>query len=311
MASGSKRVVIVGLAANALIFVAKTTTALATGSSALLAESFHSAVDTANSLLLLFGQRRSQKPPDELHPFGHGKELYFWTFVVSVSMFAVGGVMSVSEGVRHLLHPEPITAVRWAYIVLAISAAFSAVSLVIGLREINRRRGKRGLIEFIRESKDPTVFTVVLEDIGDIGGEIIAILAILLSTKLNMPRFDGAGSILIGAVMITVSGFLANESRGLLIGESATKEQVEAIKKLVAADPAVEHVGNLMTMQLGPEQVLLNLEVEFYPQGSIEALEQTIERITREIQRKEPTVKQVYLEATSLHAPPAARKKAS
>lgn len=311
MASESKRVVVVGLAANVLILVAKAVTALITGSSALLAESFHSAVDTGNSFLLLFGQHRSQLPPDEMHPFGHGKELYFWSFVVAVSMFAVGGVMSIYEGVEHLRHPEPIEAAKWAYIVLAVSASFSSVSLIIGLREVNRRRGDMGLVEFIRMSKDPAVFTVVLEDIGDVAGELIAMAAIFFSITLHLPWLDGVGSILIGLAMISVSGFLSNESRGLLIGESATRQQIEAIKKLVAADPAVDRVGNLMTMQLGPEQVLLNLEVEFHSQGSIEALEETIERITRAIQKQEPTVKQVYLEATALHAPPTTRKKAS
>lgn len=311
MASGSKYVVVAGLVANLLILAAKTTTALVTGSSALLAESFHSAVDTINSLLLLYGQHRSQLPADELHPFGHGKELYFWSFVVAVSMFAVGGVLSIAEGVRHLIRPEPITSALWAYLVLAISASISAVSLMIGLREVNRGRGDLGLIEFIRQSKDPAVFTVVLEDIGDLAGELIAMLAIFLSTKLNLPYCDGAGSVLIGGVMIAVSGFLSNESRGLLVGESASREQVEAIKKIVMADPAVDHVGKLMTMQLGPEQVLLNLEVEFHPQGSIDVLEQTIERITRKIQQQNPAVKHVYLEATSLHQQAAVQKRVS
>jgi cation diffusion facilitator family transporter len=301
-------VVLAGLAANLVIFAAKTSMALITGSSALLAESFHSAVDTANSLLLLFGERRSHLPADEIHPFGHGKELYFWSFVVAVSMFAVGGIMSIYEGVQHFLHPTAITAAGWAYVVLAISVSFSTVSLVIGLREINRGRGERGLIEYIRQSKDPAVFTVVLEDVGDVAGELLAAAAIFCATRLHWTYADGAGSVLIGLAMISVSGFLANESRGLLVGESATKEQVEEIRTLVTADPAVERVGKLMTMQLGPEQVLLNLEVEFYPQGSIDALEETIERITRKIRQQNSTVKQVYLEAAALHAPAAQKR---
>ena len=311
MASGSKKVIYAALATNLAILTGKVIAAVATASSAMLAESFHAAVDTGNSFLLLVGERRSQLPPDEVHPFGHGKELYFWSFVVAVSMFAVGGVMSIFEGIRHLVHPEQINSANWAYIVLAVSAAFSTVSLVIGLREVNRRKGDQGLLQFIRRSKDPTVFTVVLEDVGDITGEVTALLAILLSTKLHMPYFDGAGSILIGVVMMSVSGVLANESRGLLIGESADRDQIEKIKKLVADDSAVDHVGQLQTMQLGPEQVLLNLEVEFHSQGSIEALEQTIDRITRKIQKEHPMVKQVYLEATALHSDAKEHKKAS
>ncbi len=309
MSSGSKKVIYAGLAANVAIMVAKVIAAAATGSSAMLAESFHSAVDTGNSFLLLLGERRSRIPADEVHPFGHGKELYFWSFVVAVSMFAVGGVMSIFEGIRHLVTPEQITSAKWAYLVLGFSAAFSTVSMMIGLREINRHKGDQTLLQFIRRSKDPSVFTVVLEDVGDITGEVTAMLAILLTTKLHVPYFDGAGSILIGLVMISVSGLLANESRGLLIGESADRELVDSVKRLVSADQDVERVGQLLTMQLGPEQVLLNLEVEFYPQGSIDALEQTIDRITRKIQTEHPMVKQVYLEANSLD--PKRQKKAS
>lgn len=310
MSSGSKKVIYAGLVANVAILAAKVTAAVITGSSAMLAESFHSTVDTGNSFLLLLGERRSRIPADDVHPFGHGKELYFWSFVVAVSMFAVGGVMSIFEGIRHLLRPEAITSPEWAYLVLGTSAAVSTVSMIIGLREINRRRGDLTLLQFIRRSKDPAVFTVVLEDLGDIAGELTAALAILLTTRLHIPYFDGAGSILIGALMIGVSGLLANESRGLLIGESADRELIDSVKRLVSADSAVERVGPLLTMQLGPEQVLLNLDVEFYPPGSIEALEQTIERITRKIQHAHPMIKQVYLEANSLD-PKARQKKVS
>lgn len=308
-ATGSNRVVYASLTVNVAILVAKGAAAALTGSSAMLAECFHSAVDTGNSVLLLRGMRLSREPADEAHPFGHGKVLYFWTFVVAVSMFAVGGVMSIYEGIQHLIHPEPIRAAIWAYVVLGISASFSTVSLVIALREVNLRRGDLSLLRFIRRSKDPTVFTVVLEDIGDVAGELTAMLMIFLTTKLGIPYFDGIGSILIGLAMISVSWLLADESRGLLIGESADNEQVEAIRKLVSADPAVDRVGQLLTMQLGPENVLLNLEVEFHPQGSIEALEQTIDRITRKIQDGHPSVKHVYLEAASLKSPSAAQQR--
>jgi cation diffusion facilitator family transporter len=297
------------LAVNVAILVAKGTAAALTGSSAMLAEVFHSAVDTGNSLLLLRGMRLSREPADEAHPFGHGKALYFWTFVVAVSMFAVGGVMSIYEGIHHLIHPEPIRSAIWAYAVLGISASFSTVSLVIALREMNRRRGSLSLLSFIRRSKDPTVFTVVLEDLGDVAGELTAMLAIFLTTRLGIPYFDGIGSILIGIALISVSWLLADESRGLLIGESADSDLVEAIKKVVCADPAVERVGQLLTMQLGPENVLLNLEVQFHPQGSIDALEQTIDRITRDIQKPHPTVKHVYLEAASLKSTSSAQPK--
>jgi len=180
---------------------------------------------------------------------------------------------------------------------------------VIALREVNLRRGDQSLLRFIRRSKDPTVFTVVLEDLADVAGEITAMLTIFLTAKFGIAYFDGIGSILIGMAMISVSWLLADESRALLIGESADSEQVEAIRKLVSVDPAVDRVGQLLTMQLGPENVLLNLEVEFHPQGSIEALEETIDRITRQIQEAHPAVKHVYLEAASLKSPSAAQQR--
>jgi cation diffusion facilitator family transporter len=308
MASGSRRVVYAALAVDVLILAGKGAAALLTGSSAMLAETFHSAVDTGNTLLLLLGEHLSRKPPDELHPFGYGKALYFWSFVVAVSMFAVGGVMSIFEGIHHLVHYLPIESSYWAYIVLGASAVFSVVSLVIGLREVNRHRGSESVLQFVRRSKDPSVFTVVLGDVGDILGNLTAMLTIYLATTLHMPHLDGAGSILIGLAMMGISALLANESRGLLIGESADRKQVEAIKKLVTSDPAVERLGKLLTMQLGPEEVLLNLEVDFRTQGSIEALELTIDRLTRQIQKAYPMVKQVYLEAASLQSTPTQKK---
>lgn len=310
MSSGSKRVVYAGFIANIVILVAKITAAALTGSTAMLAEALHSTVDTGNSLLLLLGHRASRKPADDLHPFGHGKALYFWTFVVAVSTFSAGGVMSIFEGVRHLLHPEPISSPQWAYVVLGTSAGISLVSLLIGLKEVSRRRRKESLLQYVQRSKDPSISTVVFEDMADIAGELTAMLAILLTTRFGIAWADGAGSIVIGVGLILVSGVLANESRGLLIGESADTELIESIRRLLSADPAVDRLGPLLTMQLGPEQVLLNLEVEFYPSGSIEALEQTIDRITRKIQDAHPTVKQVYLEANSLD-PKLRQKKAS
>jgi cation diffusion facilitator family transporter len=310
VSSGSKRVVYAGFIANIVILVAKITAAALTGSTAMLAEALHSTVDTGNSLLLLLGHRASRKPADDLHPFGHGKALYFWTFVVAVSTFSAGGVMSIFEGVRHLLHPEPISSPQWAYVVLGTSAGISLVSLLIGLKEVSRRRRKESLLQYVQRSKDPSISTVVFEDMADIAGELTAMLAILLTTRFGIAWADGAGSIVIGAGLILVSGVLANESRGLLIGESADTELIESIRRLLSADPAVDRLGPLLTMQLGPEQVLLNLEVEFYPSGSIEALEQTIDRITRKIQDAHPTVKQVYLEANSLD-PKLRQKKAS
>ena len=296
----SRKVVYAGLATNIAIALSKLVLAAATGSSAMLAEGLHSIVDTGNSLLLLLGMHRSRRPPHPLHPFGHGLELYFWSFVVAVSMFAVGGVLSIWEGVSHLLRPQSLNHSMWDYVVLGVSIAISCVSLVIAMREINRRKGDAGIVEFIRRSKDPTVFTVVLEDASDIIGAAIAMLSIFLSMEFRNPRLDAAGSILVGFVILAVSFVLANESRELLLGEAAPARDVERMKQLLASDPGVERVGDLLTMQLGPNEVLLNVEIDFKSHHAIEDLERTIDRLESSIREHYPEVRRLYIEAESL-----------
>jgi cation diffusion facilitator family transporter len=309
--TGSRKVVYAGLATNVAITLTKLAVAVATGSSAMLAETFHSVVDTGNSLLLLYGIRRSQRPAHRHHPFGHGKELYFWSFVVAVSMFAVGGVLSIWEGGSHLRHPESPIRPLWSYVVLGISCVISAMSLWVALREVKRRKGSSGIVEFIRRSKDPTVFTVVLEDASDILGQVIAFVAIFLSVTLHSPIFDGLGSIGVGLVILAVSAVLAKESRDLLIGETAPVRDVERMKQLLEADRAVERVGDLLTMQLGPDDVLLNVEIQFERQSCVEDLEQTVERLERRIRQEYPEVRHLFVEVARLRGPAENLRKAS
>jgi cation diffusion facilitator family transporter len=296
----SRKVVYAGLASNLAITIVKLVVAILSGSSAMLAEFFHSAVDTGNSLLLLYGIHRSRRPADRSHAFGHGKELYFWSFVVAVSMFAVGAVLSIWEGISHIRRPAAITDPFWSYLVLGLSTLFSVGSLVVAVREANRRRGRETLAEYIRASKDPTVFTVVLEDIGDVAGQVIALAAIFLSVKLHNPVYDGVGSIAIGLIILALSFVLASESRKLLVGETAPSKHVQRMKQLLQQDSAVERVGDLLTMQLGPDDVLLNVEIEFRRQSCIDDLEQTIDRLETRIQQEFPQVHHLFVEVARL-----------
>jgi cation diffusion facilitator family transporter len=307
----SRKVVYAGLASNLLIAIAKFVVAAITGSSAMLAEGFHSAADTGNTLLLLYGMHRSQRPAHEIHPFGHGLELYFWSFVVAVSMFAVGGVLSIWEGVQHIVHPMAVAHESWSYIVLGISIVLSAGSFVVAMREANSRRGETGILDYIRRSKDPTVFTMILEDSSDIFGALVAALAIFLATVFHDSRIDGVGSIAVGLSILSVSVVLANECRGLMVGETAPRKDVARMKQLLAMDPSVAHVGDLLTMQLGPDVILLNVEIQFKPHRAVEDLESTVDRLESSIRKEFPAVQHLFIEAKSLRRPEEKLRRAS
>ena len=302
-ASSSNKVIYAALTANVLIATAKFTTAAVTGSSSMLAEGFHSMTDIGNSVLLLFGVHRSKRPADELHPFGHGKELYFWSFVVAVSVFSVGGVLSIWEGVNHLHHPAELTNLKWSYVVLGISALLDGYSLFVSLREINRTRGAATFWQYIQRSKDPTVYTVAMEDGADLAGVVVAFLAIFLGEHLGLPWLDGAGSIVIGVLLIGIAIVLGRESKNLLVGESASRALVRKIRRAVSDDPGVDDVGQVLTMQLGPHSVLVNIDLRFKPQGSLDALETAIRRIENSIRSVDPSIQHIFLEASSLQSP--------
>lgn len=302
MPSSRHKVIYAALFTNLAIAVAKFVVAALTGSSSMLAEGFHSVVDTGNGLLLLIGVRRSIRPADELHPFGHGKELYFWSFVVAVSIFAVGGGLSIWEGYEHVRYPVVSNDLLSSYIVLAISAALNVYSLIVSLREVHRTSGGLGFWEFVRRSKDPTAYTVVLEDSSDLIGIAIAFFALFFGERFGLRWLDGTGSILIGVLLIAVAFILGRESKNLLIGERASQPYVDRIHGTVTNDPAVDAVGEILTMQLGPESVLVNIEVRFKPQGSLRNLENSIRRIEDRIRAVDPSIRQVFLEASSLES---------
>ena len=301
MSPSSKRVVYAAIIANLAIMICKYVAAFFTRSSAMLAEAFHSSADTLNEFLLLIGMKRSERPADELHPFGHGKELYFWSLIVAVFIFGVGGGFSIYDGILRIVHLTLSGPAKWNYIVLAVSVMFEGYSWVISRRVMmSRKRAQESLWHYIRRSKDPTVFTVFLEDSVALAGIAIAFVGIFLSELLHNPYLDPAASILIGLLLAAVAIVLAKESGALLLGESANPERTAHIKDIILAHQKVDAVGDIFTMQLGPEQVLLNVDIRFKPGMTTEEIESTIDRIECEIREKEPFIKRIFIEVDSL-----------
>jgi cation diffusion facilitator family transporter len=296
----SKGVIYAAIVANIAIAVCKFVAAAITGSSAMLAEAFHSTADSGNELLLLWGIKRSARPPDSLHPYGHGKVLYFYSLLVAVYIFGVGGGLAVHEGISHLKHPEIPSHPGWSYAVLALAAVFDFYSWRISYRELRARKDpNESTWDEIIGGKDPTVFTVFLEDSAGLLGVLLAFLAIFLGRQLNNPYLDPIASIVIGLVLAILAVFLGRESGALLVGERANRASIERLNEIIRADPAVEEVGDLLTMQLGPEQVLLTVNIQFRRKLTLEQLESAIERIEARIRREQPSVQRIFIEAES------------
>lgn len=296
----SKVAVIAAIVGNLLVAIIKFVAAGLTGSSAMIAEGIHSLVDTGNGGLVLLGMRRSAKPADAQHPFGHGKELYFWTLIVAISIFGIGGGMSVYEGITHLFHPSPIDNPWPNYIVLAIALVVEGSSFLVAMREFTKARGGRSVVDFIRNSKDPSLFTIVFEDSAAMLGLLVAFFGVLFGHVFHNVYFDGGASILIGLILMTVAWALASESKGLLVGEGVEPKVLAAMRALVAADEAVECVGDIRTMYLGPRDLLVNLDVAFRAQHHADAIHDAITRIETGLKSAYPEVQRVYVEVESL-----------
>ena len=297
MTGNSKIAIYSALAANLGIAVVKFIAASVTGSSAMISEGIHSTVDSGNSLLLLLGMKRSQKPPDRGHPFGHGKEIYFWSLIVAILVFSLGGGMSVYEGISHIQHPEILKDPFWNYVVLLVSMCFEGASLVYAVREFNKGRGKRGFWEEVGMSKDPALFAVIYEESAAIAGLTIALLGVFLGHYYNNPLFDALASMLIGLVLIFVAITMVRESKGLLVGESANREIVTGIYELVNKEPKVKTLYLPLTMHLAPNEILLALDVEFDRVMTVEELFGTIKKLEDQIKEAFPNVKKIYIEA--------------
>jgi cation diffusion facilitator family transporter len=297
---GTRRVVFAAIAGNLAIAVTKFGAAAITGSSAMLSEGVHSLVDTGNGGLLLWGLHKSRKPPDENHPFGHGKELYFWTLVVAVLVFALGGGVSVYEGIMHLARPVPQQNVLVNYVVLAFAILFDGASWWVALREFQKVKGRQTYFGAIRRSKDPATFTVLLEDTAALLGLLAALVGISLGHSLGRPELDGAASVVIGLILCLAAALLAGESKGLLIGERLGPEAREAIRKAIEAEPALARVVRGASMHLGPDDVLVTLEVEFRPGLWAADVTAAIDRLDRAIRAARPEVRHLYIEAQSI-----------
>ena len=282
------------LAANLGIAVAKFIAAGISGSSSMLSEGVHSLVDSGNQLLLLYGQHRARKPPDELHPFGYGRELYFWAFVVAILIFAGGSGVSVFEGLQHIRHPEPLRDPTINYVVLAVAFLFEGGSWLIAVREFNaRRRGPWW--DAIRASKDPAGFTVLFEDSAAMLGLIIALAGVTGSHLLGIPELDGVASIGIALVLAATAIFLARETKGLLMGEAASPDVQRKVLEIVQADPAVDRANGVLTVHLGPTQIVVGLSAEFEDALTAPQIEACVERLEARLREAVPEITGVFI----------------
>lgn len=296
--TGNSKIAIYGsLAANIGIAAVKFVAASVTGSSAMISEGIHSTVDSGNSLLLLLGMKRSQRPPDRGHPFGHGKEIYFWSLIVAILVFSLGGGMSVYEGISHIQHPETLKDPFWNYVVLFSSMVFEGSSLIYAVRQFNKTRGKLGFWKEVSMSKDPGLFAVIYEESAAITGLTIALLGVFLGHYFNNPLYDALASMLIGVVLIVVAVNMVNESKGLLVGESADSAIVKGIYDLVNSEPRVKTLYFPLTMHLAPNEVLLALDVEFDKTMTVDQLFGAIAQLEDQIKKAFPNVKKIYIEA--------------
>lgn len=300
MASSSKKVIVAALVGNALIAVTKFIAAAITGSSAMLSEGIHSVVDTGNQVLLLHGLARSRKPADENFPFGHGKELYFWSFVVAILIFAVGAGISLYEGIQHVLAPHPLERPEVSYIVLGLAMIFEGVAWYFAFTEFSRVKGRWSYFEAVQRGKDPSMFVVLFEDSAAMLGLVVAFVGIFLGQITGEPRFDGAASIVIGLILAGTAVWLAYETKSLLIGEAANRDVVAKIRKLVGQQEAVEQVNEVLTMHMGPDFILVNLSVHFLDSLNAAALEGEIAALDRAIKEADPRVKRVFVEAEAV-----------
>jgi cation diffusion facilitator family transporter len=295
----STPVIIAALIGNAMIALTKFVAAVITGSSAMLSEGIHSIADTGNQILLLYGLRQSKKPASEAFPFGHGKEVYFWAFVVAILLFAVGAGVSLYQGVQRILVPRPIENFGVNFAVLAMAALFEGGAWLFALREFSKVKGKRGFIEAVRLGKDPSMFVVLFEDSAALLGLALAFFGVFLSKQTGNTVYDGIASVFIGLILGGTAAWLAYETKGLLIGESASREVVQGIREICQGIPIVENVNEILTMHMGPDFILVNISVDFNDAVAAGEVEIAIAGLDTQIKKHFPRVKRVFVEAES------------
>ena len=293
----SVKAILAALVGNSLIAVTKFIAASYTGSSAMFSEAVHSVVDSGNQLLLLYGVKRSKRPADSKHPFGYGKELYFWSFVVAILIFSLGSAISFYEGFHKLHSPEPVSNPMINFIVLGFAVIFESWTCWIAATEFKKSKGDRGWIEAIRRSKDPALFTVLFEDTAALLGLLVALIALTLSEYLNLPVLDAVASLIISFILAVTAGLLAFECKGLLTGEGASEEVVTGIKQIIDESQGIKHVNEVLTLHLGPEDVLLNVSLDFEDDLSSGEVEEAISTLEFRIKQMFPEIRRVFIEA--------------
>jgi len=290
------------IAANVAIAATKFVVAGITGSSAMLSEGIHSAVDTGNGVLLLIGRRLSERKATPEHPFGHGKELFFWSLIVAVLVFGLGGGLSMLEGIQHIMNPASMRDPKWNYFVLFAAAIFEGTSFSVAVGSLLKEKGDRPFWAALHASKDPMTYTVLGEDFAALAGLAVAALGIFISHYYNLPQADGAASIAIGVILAGVAVLLIREARGLLIGEGIRPDTAAAIRELLGRHPLVRSVGPLLSMYIGPEQVLLTLDVEFDPKASAASISKAVRSLEQEIRARFDKITRIYIEARATDA---------
>lgn len=301
MQSSRKLVIYAALVGNTLIAITKFVAAYFTSSSAMFSEGIHSLVDTGNQVLLLYGLKRSQLPASERFPFGHGKEIYFWSFVVAIMIFAVGAGISIYEGIHRLYDSAPVENFLINYIVLGFAIIFEGFAWYFAFREFSRGRGEWGYFEAVHKGKDPSMFVVLFEDTAAMMGLLVALGANILSQLTGLYVFDATASIIIGLILAVTAIWLAYETKSLLIGERANLHVVDGIRQLVTDFPKIDHLNEVLTMHMGPDFILVNISVDFVDPITGEEIETTVAKLDKAIKNRFSNVKRIFIEAESRH----------
>ena len=293
--SGTCKTVYAALAGNLLIAATKFIAAGLTGSSAMLSEAAHSLVDTVNEVLLLYGLQRASLPADRAHPLGHGRELYFWSFIVAVLIFGLGAGVSFYEGITHIMRPEPIGNFALTYAVLGLSFLFEGGSWWVGIKEFSHRKGRLTYFDAARQTKDPALLAVVFEDSAALLGLVVAFVGIAASQYWGIAEFDGAASVGIGAILSVAAIFLARQTKALLLGESASGKLESAILQIAGGDPAVDRANGVLTVHLSPDQIVVALSAQFQENRTARDIEDAVERVEARIKAEHPEVTTLFV----------------
>jgi len=295
-------VIYAALVGNSLIALMKFVAAFITGSSAMFSEGIHSVVDTGNQILLLYGLKQSKKPADDQFPFGHGKEIYFWSFIVAIMIFAVGAGISIYEGIHRLGNPVAIENILINYIVLGLALVFEGGAWYFALKEFRREKGDSGYLEAVHRGKDPSIFVVLFEDSAAMLGLTVALIATALTQLTGNLYLDGVASIVIGLILAGTAVWLAVETKSLLIGESANNHVVRGIRKLALTIRNINHVNEVLTMHMGPDFILVNISVEFSDQATATDIEDAVALLDDKIKKAYENVQRVFIEAEARHS---------